>query len=78
MDMQLRDTHPKIFDSGIGRISEKKFLVEVNNVLESIPKERFTEKLLNAISDWYAVYVGFCFALQEIFWGIATTILLSF
>ena len=77
IDNQINHNYPRIQDKGIGRISEKRFLVEMNAALEQIPKKEFTEELLNAISDWYTVYIGFAFSLEGMFLGVGMKILFS-
>lgn len=73
---EIQRSYPIIFDKGIGRISEKNFLLNMNQALEQIPKERFTFKMLEGIEAWYSVYVGYCFVLEGLFLGMFLEILL--
>ncbi len=76
IDKSLQIAYPRIQDKGPGRISDKQFLVDTNDALGQISQKEFTEGLLDAISKWYAVYIGFCFLLEGIAFGLVLKILI--
>lgn len=76
IDNNLKNTYPKICEKGIGRISDKQFLFEMNDALGQIQKKEYTMDLLDAISNWCAVYAGFCFLFQGMAFGIIMRILM--
>lgn len=76
IDKSLQTAYPRIQDKGSGRISDKQFLVDMNDALGQISQKEFTEGLLDAISKWYAVYIGFCFLLEGMAIGLVLKILI--
>lgn len=63
----LKERHPEIFRSDIFRISDSKFLMEINDVLDEIPEEKINEQLMDAVIDWYSTYISMTLVLEGIF-----------
>lgn len=70
IDPELQNKEPHLFRDDISRISDRKYMLQMDAVLDNLCRTTHYSELKTGIDAWYAIYAGFILVYQFMITGI--------